>query len=86
MGNLKWKNDSSQTVKWFFITELGSQSALLNPGEELCLPNHPDIKSTGMLCTKGPVHVINYLETACDSELIATDYIPMSTRDDQEDT
>lgn len=75
-AELKWKNDSSHTVEWFFITALGSQSAPLKPGEEYCQPNQPGIKATGMRCTKGPVHVINNLETDGDSGLIASDYIP----------
>lgn len=77
MGVLKWRNDSSHVVQWFFITALGSQQEDLKPGEEYSQANHSDIKSVGMRCTKGPVHVINNLETKLDAELIASDFIPM---------
>jgi len=81
MGELKWRNDSSHVVQWFLITALGSQAADLKPGEEYLQCNSPDIKSIGMRCTKGPVHVINNLETKLDAELIASDVIPMAEGD-----
>lgn len=76
MGQLRWKNDSSHEVEWFFITAFGSQKGKLKPGEEYSQPNDPDIKSVGIRCTTGPVHVINYLETKLDAELFASDVIP----------
>jgi hypothetical protein len=77
MGLLKWRNDGSHVVQWFFITALGSRTGELKPGEEHSQPNQPEIKSIGIRCTQGPVHVIDNLETELDAELIASDVIPM---------
>ncbi|WP_295103895.1 hypothetical protein [uncultured Candidatus Kuenenia sp.] len=78
MGDLKWKNNSSSTVEWFFTTVLGSQSATLHSGNEHCQQNHPEIMSVGLKCEKGPVYVINNFNTKYDIELIASDVIPIA--------
>ena len=79
MGELRWKNNSSFVVDWFFITADGSPSASLKPGEEYRCENNQAILQIGMHCRTAPVYIIQSLRLpdGVDAYLLASDIIPM---------
>jgi hypothetical protein len=76
MGTLCWKNNSSYTVSWFFITATGSISQPLDPGESYEMPNSSEMLQVGIHVSGSAVYIINNLNTHHDSDLVASDIVP----------
>jgi len=79
MGQLRWTNNSSAIVEWFFITPFGSVSEPLSPGNGYSHENSGDIGQIGIRCRDALIYVIDNLQNPSDvdAHLIASDVIPM---------